>query len=452
MTVQSGQDIAESLLGKVRAVARGAEAEVRVTRTSLALTRFANSAIHQNVADHSVHVSLRVHVDGRTASVSASRPDAFDRLIDEAVSAARLLPEDAHWAGVAPPATLHAAGNYDEDTAHAVPMDRADVVRQFVAAAGSLTSAGFCQTTSTEVTFADTAGQQVEARVTSAVVDGIASAGMSGGQRADGVARRAAVRLADLDGAELGVIAATKSRAAVGPEELPPGRYEVVLEPSAVRDVLILLGVYGFNGRAVNEGRSFLRPGEPQFDTALTLVDDATAPDAIGLPFDAEGTPKAATPLITAGISGDPVHDRRTAKETGATSTGHALAGGEQFGAMPTQLYLRPGSGGRTDELVAGVERGLLISDFWYTRVLDPRTVVVTGLTRNGLWLIEDGAVTRPVTNLRFTQAYPEAMGPGSVLGVGSATESVPFEWETGAISAPALRLASWNMTGGASR
>jgi predicted Zn-dependent protease len=101
--------------------------------------------------------------------------------------------------------------------------------------------------------------------------------------------------------------------------------------------------------------------------------------------------------------------------------------------------------------LVAGVERGLLVTDNYYTRVLDPRTLVVTGLTRNGVWLIEDGRITTPVRNFRFTQSYPQALGPGAVLGIGSHAVEMPGPWAEAGFMAPALRLASWNYTGGAS-
>jgi predicted Zn-dependent protease len=101
--------------------------------------------------------------------------------------------------------------------------------------------------------------------------------------------------------------------------------------------------------------------------------------------------------------------------------------------------------------LVAGVERGILVTDFWYTRVLDPKSLVVTGLTRNGVWLIERGEVTQPVRNFRFTQSYPQALGPDAVLGVGASAATLPESWGFAWWTAPALRLSSWNFTGGAS-
>jgi predicted Zn-dependent protease len=452
-TALASAALASAVLDLVRAAAPSADAEVTVSTATLALTRFANSSIHQNVADSGTRIRLRLHLDGRTASgaTTGTDPESLGRLVASTVAAARLLPVDHGWPGLTPPAPTAATGNWDDATADAPPEVRAAIVADFIAATGGLEAAGFCRTHADRLTYANTAGQHVAAAYTSAAADGIARLPADDGVRADGVARRAATAVGDLDGSALGTIAAAKARAGADPVELPPGRYEVVLEPSAVADVLTLLGMYGFNGRAVNEGRSFLLPGTAQFDANVTLEDDATDPGAIGPGFDAEGTPKRRTPLVTAGLAGGPVHDRRTAAEAGTESTGHAIPGGERFGAMPENLFLRPGGGGTVDDLVAGVERGLLVSDLWYTRVLDPKTLVVTGLTRNGVWLIEDGRLRRPVSNLRFTQSYADALGPGNVPAVGSAPASVPVSWDLGALNTPPLRLASWNMTGGAS-
>src|SRR3954454_25007735 len=159
-----------------------------------------------------------------------------------------------------------------------------------------------------------------------------------------------------------------------------------------------MLAMYGFNAKMVLDRQSFLQLGEPQFDPSVTLVEDATQPDASATPFDAEGTPRRRVVLVDRGRSAAVVHDRRTAARAGdgTESTGHAIPGGASFGAMPSSLRLLPADGPAAQEvdgpatdstvaaLVAGVERGLLVTDNHYTRVLDPRTLVVTGLTRNG--------------------------------------------------------------------
>jgi GAF domain-containing protein len=135
---------------------------------------------------------------------------------------------------------------------------------------------------------------------------------------------------------------------------------------------------------------------------------------------------------------------RRTARKMGVESTGHGAAGAEAFGAMPSNIVLEPGSRS-PEQLIAGIERGLLVTDFWYTRILDPKTQVVTGLTRNGLFLVEDGHVSRGVHNLRFTQSYAGALAPGNVKALAPDARLV-----NSSAFVPSLHLASWNFTGGA--
>ncbi|GAB7051078.1 metallopeptidase TldD-related protein [Catenuloplanes indicus] len=430
----------------------GAEAEVFTQHVARGLTRFANSAIHQNITTETTTVRLRVHRDGRTVALTGQDRET---LIARARAALDAAPADRAWPGLTPPSALAGSGNLDEETAAATPADRAARVRDFVRAAGGLETAGYVATTVHRATYANTLGQVVSGGTTEAALDGIARTGTS-----DGVSRLASVRLADLDGARLGARAAVKARASAHPEVLPPGRYEVVLEPTAVADVLNCLAIFGFNGRMVAEGMSFARLGADQLDPAITLRDDPVGPGGIGLPFDAEGTPRDTLTLVDRGTVRAVLHDRQTAALTGAVSTGHYSDAG--FGVLGSCLHLLGSGAGPADEvdgpeadshvtaLVRDVERGLLVTDNWYTRVLDPKTLVMTGLTRNGLWLIENGQVTRPVQNLRFTQSYPLALAPGAVLGVGTSAAGQPATRLDLGFRAPALRLASWNYTGNA--
>lgn len=437
-------DVCERVL---RHVPDAAEAEVTVTTGSEALTRFATGFIHQNVADVVRSVRLRVAVDGRVAEATTTQvdDDALVGLVRSALDAAALQPVDPGWPGVAPPAPAPDVEHWDEATASAAPAERAERVRAFVRAAERLETAGFCSSEGLHVAFANSAGQRLSGRMTSAQLDGIARTGTS-----DGSGHAASARLADLDGSAVGADAARRARTAADPTDLDPGVYEVVLSPSCVVSLLAFLSVYGFNGRAVEEGRSFARIGGAQFDTAITLVDDVAHPLSIGLPFDAEGTPKRRHELVLKGVTSGLVHDRRTAKALRARPTGHALPSGGFFGALPANLVLDAGSL-PPDELVRNVQRGLLVTDLWYTRVLDPRTIVVTGLTRNGVWLVENGRVVRPVTNLRFTQSYVDALAPGAVLGVGAdPTLVAAATFDTGGYVVPSLHLAAWNFTGGA--
>ena len=470
-------ELAARVIELVRQLAGpSAEAEVNVRHEALALTRFANSAIHQNVADATTGVRLRLHLDGRTAggSTTVTGADGLRALVERTLAAARMSPADRAWPGLAPSAPLHLpagrpgsgdgsgpAFGFDEATARADPAERAGRVRDFVEAAGGLETAGYCRTLYLSAAFANSAGQAVEGRTAEAAMDGIAR---SGG--ADGVARLAASRLADLDGAVLGARAAAKARAAADPVELPPGHYEVVLEPDAVKDVLENLAIFAFDGKAYNQQQSFAELGSAQFDPSVTIVDDplgSRGEPAADLPFDDEGTPRRPLVLVRDGVTTAVAHDRTSAAQAGAESTGHAAPASRSWGphASHVRLEAAPGAGpgaggtgsiaGSAAPLVARMRRGLLVTDLWYTRVLDPKTLVVTGLTRNGVWLVEDGEIVSAVSNLRFTQSYPRALGPGRVLGIGGGTVLLPESWGRARYAAPALHLAEWNITGNAS-
>jgi predicted Zn-dependent protease len=435
-----------TVLDLVRKRSTAAEAEVTARWGISALTRFATSFIHQNVAEELSHVLLRVALDGHVASVTLDGPadrEHLERLVDNAFDAAQAMPGDPDWPGLTPPTQGVAADHFDDETARWAADERAAKVRAFVDAAGGLETAGFCSTSAVLLNYHNTAGQILSGRGTAAEIDGIART-----PTADGSSRRVSVALRDLDGRAAGERAAMKARTASEPTDLEPGRYEVVLEPDCVANILSFLLVHGFNGKAVEEGRSFAQVGEAQFDRSIQLRDDVTDPGTLGIPFDIEGTPKRPLDLVRDGVTSGLLHTRRTAKAAGVESTGHAVEGGAAWGALGANLVL--GAGERTtDELVAGVERGVLVTDFWYTRILDPRTQVVTGLTRNGIWLIEDGRVVRPVTNLRFTQSFVDALGPGAVRGVSAERAVVLAGWDS-IYLVPSLHLASWNFTGGA--
>jgi predicted Zn-dependent protease len=457
--VTGERELAGATLDRTAAALPGAEVEVAVDRNELALTRFANSVIHQNVAEDVTSVSIHIHHDGRTAATSATVTGEADlaALVARAVEAVRVAPADPAWPGLAPAADVPPGPGVR--AASATPADRAQVVRGFVDGAGGLETAGYCRTNVWTGAFVNSGGQIASGAAFECGVSGIARR-----DGADGVARHAPLTLAELDGAALGARAAAKALASAEPVELPPGHYEVVLEPTAVADILETLAIAGFNGKAVNEQRSFVRVGEPQFDSAITLVDD---PLAVGQTIDDQGTPRRLLMLVDSGTTLTLTHDRRSAAETGAESTGHAVPGAAVWGPFARHLTLAAGDGTQdatevagpaadssVAALVAGVERGLLVSDLWYTRLLDPRTVAVTGLTRNGLWLIEDGEVTTPLRNFRFTQSYAQALMPGNVVAVGATATPLPGDTYTATSprwTCPALRLAAWNFTGGAS-
>ncbi|MET0728384.1 MAG: metallopeptidase TldD-related protein [Acidimicrobiales bacterium] len=441
-TATAGFDICDRVLGLV---GDRADALVSCGQGRSSLTRFANSRIHQNMASDEALVRVKVVIDGRSASASTTRTtvDSLERLVEGCLAAARLRPADPAFPGLAPPAPVADVDHFDGATATAEPDAQAAVVADFVAAGEGLEAAGYCSTQGDVHVLCSTTGVRLASRLTMAQLDGIHRNASASGAPTDGYGQTTSSRLADIDGAQVGAVASGKARAGAEPITLEPGSYEVVLEPKAVAALLLFPAWLGFNGKAHAEGTSFVRLGEAQLDGRIDLWDDATDPRSLGRPYDAEGTPKRRLDLVRAGVSVGLAHDRRSAALAGVEPTGGSI-GSEAFGGYPADLFLGPGDES-LDQLVTGVERGLLITDFWYNRILDPKTQVVTGLTRNGLFLIEGGAVTRPVQNLRYTQSVVGALAPGHVLGVGDDAQLVSNEG--GLVHVPSLRLASWSFT-----
>ena len=426
-----------------------AEALVTCGQGTNALTRFANSRIHQNMASDDDHVRLRVVVDGgRIAQASTTRldDDGLARLVEGTIAAARLCPPDPEYPGLAGPGSVEEVDHFDPDTAGASPDARAEIVADFVGAGPDLESAGYCSTDADTHVLCSTTGLRYASRSTMAQVDAIHRAAAVDGPPTDGYGQMTSQRLADLDGRLVGDRAAAKATDGANPIELDPGTYEVVLEPKAVAAMLLFPAWLGFNGKAHAEGTSFAHLGEQQFDPQINLWDDGTDPRALGRPYDAEGTPKRRVDLVTDGVTVGLAHDRRSAAMAGVESTGSSI-GQESFGGYPGDLFLQGGDQS-LEALIAGVERGLLVTDFWYNRILDPKTQVVTGLTRNGLFLIEGGEVTQPVQNMRYTQSVVGALAPGHVLGIGDDAQLVSNEG--GIVHVPSLRLSAWAFTGNA--
>ena len=421
-----------------------AEAEVVVSGGVSALTRFANSFIHQNVAEEGYEVSLRVAVDGRVNSATTTSLDNIDGFVDNAIDVASMQRVDESWPGVTPPLDITDPKHYDSATAEATPADRAGKVADFVAAGPGMRGAGFCETLGHNVAFVNTAGHRAFGRYTRATIDGIHQIEGSAGS-----GHATSTRIGDLDGSVVGSLAADRATRGLDSFDLKPGEYEVVLAPECVGTIGIFLSFYGFNGKQHAEGQSFVEIGETQFDASINLYDDANDPRALGVGFDAEGTPRQRLELVTNGVTMGIAHDRRTAAKADTHSTGHGDPGSEQWGPLPTHCFLEEGTKS-VDEMIASVERGLYVSTFNYCRVLDPKALAVTGLTRNGTFMIENGKITGAVSNMRFTQSFVDALAQGRVHAIGNDARFADSEFGPGFMHVPSIQLEGWNFTGGA--
>jgi predicted Zn-dependent protease len=218
---------------------------------------------------------------------------------------------------------------------------------------------------------------------------------------------------------ERAVAKALASRNAVA---VAPGRYTVVLEPAAVASLLLFASYKGFGAQQVEDGSSFLsgKLGEKVVGDGISILDDCHHPLAVGHTFDGEGVPRTTVPLIEHGFARGLVHDRATAHRMGCRSTGHATPQPSCSGPIASNLVLAPGAG-RGEELLRGVDRGILVTQFHYTNMVEPTALTLTGMTRNGTFLVERGEVARPVKNMRFTQSLVEALR--HVTGIGGDAE-----------------------------
>ncbi|MGH2739022.1 MAG: metallopeptidase TldD-related protein, partial [Actinomycetota bacterium] len=239
--------------------------------------------------------------------------------------------------------------------------------------------------------------------------------------------------------------ASRKAEESQHPKDVEPGRYEVVLEPAAVSTLTAFLSFLGFGGRQIVEGKSCFtgRMGEKLMSERISMFDNALSPLTLGLPFDFEGTPKQRVDLVKDGVVLAGVHDRRSAKQAGNESTGHALPPPNPEGPFPLNLFLEPGESSLED-MIAGTKRGLFVTRFHYSNVVHPKEAVITGMTRDGTWLIEDGEIRHPVKNLRFTQSIIDALE--AVEMVGRETE-LASEFFFAASRVPALQISSFNFT-----
>jgi predicted Zn-dependent protease len=426
------------------AAAGAGEAEALVSAEAAQLTRFANSEIHQNVAETNGSLNLRVAVGKRVGVASSNRldDDGQRRLAETAVSIARNSAELEDWGGLPEPTPVRELpAGWSEATAAATPEQRAEGVRAVIAAAGaaSVRAFGSFSTSAEHLAVANSHGIRAAQRRTAAQLLVVTMAPDGG----SGYAEQAGVDVKTIDAAAVGREAAEKARATANPVSVDPGDWTVVLEEYAVVDILSLLAYMGFSALAVQEERSFAEPGKVIGSDLVTIVDDAAEPGAMPMAFDYEGVAKQRVVLVERGVCRDVVWDQQTAARAGRSSTGHGLPAPNSYGPFPLNLVMTAGSTSR-DALVGEMERGLLVTRFHYTNPVHPKLAIVTGMTRDGTFLVEDGRIVGPVRNLRFTQSYLAALA--GTVAVGNERRTVRGDF--GGVLVPPIRVEGWTFTG----
>ena len=420
------------------------QTEILVFDGDESLTRFANNEIHQNVSQRDATLLTRVVFGKRigVASLNNTSEEGVKQVIERASALAEHQVEDPDFQTLPGPQPGQKAGGYVEATAASTPEERAEAVGILVARAmeSGLVAAGAFSTEAGQIAIGNSLGvfshhTTTEARLSAVVMSDTSS----------GYADQVTSDVREVDSDAVARIAVEKALRGKEPQSIEPGEYEVVLDEPAVCDIVDFLAYLGFGALAVQEGRSFMAGhiGEKVLGDNITVWDDGLAADTIPFPFDFEGVPKQRVNLVTNGIAKGLVYDTNTALKDGVASTGHGLPAGNTFGPVPRNLFLAPGTASK-EELIRSVKRGIFITRFWYTRTVHPLSITVTGMTRDGTFLIENGEIVAPVRNLRFTQSYVEALNHVDLLGKDAKLQKDMFAYNR----VPALKIAKWNFTG----
>jgi PmbA protein len=403
-------DARRALAARVLERSRADATEAIVTSDHRALTRFTHEFIHQNVDIENLSIRVRAIVDGRTgvASTNAGDDAAIDAVIQRAMDIAAFAPRPADAPVLAALAEASAPpAAYIDATANATADERANVAAAIFAeaSANGCWCSGYVTTSAAGLTIANSAGADASFDGTESGANVKMTAGDS-----TGFAERYAPDARVLDGTALGARAAAKARASADPVPVDPGEWTVILEPPAFGELVMFLSSH-FSAQSYDEGSSFLsgRLGERVMGAGVTIRDDYAHPLHPDAPFDWEATPKQRLALIENGIARTIVTDSTWARKLDRANTGHGLPAPNAQGPYPLDLVVDPGTSS-LDELIAGTKRGLLVTRLWYTRIVDQRKTILTGMTRDGTFLIEDGKLSRGVRNLRFNQSLVDAL------------------------------------------
>ena len=406
----------ERIAERVLKFSNADETEVDIGATTDALTRFANNTIHQNVAEHSMSISIRAVVDGRTARASTNKSDdeSLRRTAESAVRIARNEPKIPDLLPMIKKQKYQKVSRYYAETAGTTPQDRARAVTKVCKMADKKqqTAAGIFSSGAHQSVLANSRGlfaryEQTRSEFSVTILEANSS----------GWAKSNSPDIRTLDPVALAESASRKALESREPREIPPGHYTAILEPSAVLDLVGFL-FYDFAGTAVLDKRSCLneRIGKKIFGDKITIWDDAYHPLQTGAPFDGEGVARQKVLLVDRGVPKSLVYARSTAKKMKAKPTGHGFSLPNEYGEAPMNLVFAGGEES-TDQMVRSTERGILVTRLWYIREVDPYEKILTGMTRDGTFLIENGRLAGGIRNFRFNQSIIEMLANVEVLG-----------------------------------
>jgi predicted Zn-dependent protease len=436
------------ILDRALEAARADEADAAFFASDHNISRFANSQLHQNMSEESATLTLRVIVNGAmgVATTTTLDDEEIERTAELAREAAKRSNAVPGFRGLYQDREpLPNVDAFDEATAAMAPMEKALALRAMFDRHPDVLFAGAYASGSMSVACGNSHGVRRYATLTDAdaTVIAIAPSGSGYATRRE----RSAMRM---DLAALGAEATLKATLAAGTnEDLAPGAYDVILEPPALAEVFDWMNMIAFTGQSFEDGSSFFvgNLGKRILGENFTLVDDSLDPEFLPFPFDIEGLPKRRVALVENGVLRTPVLDKSWADRLGLEPTAHAWSLGSPEHGAAFHLSMSGGSATR-EEMIASTKLGIWVTRFNYVNgLLEPKTALMTGTTRDGTFLIRDGKVAARLPNLRWTQSMIEAFSNIETL---SRERRIVGTWYNafGGTLAPVVKIRGWNITG----
>lgn len=421
------------------------EAEVIITSYTRSLTRYANNAITQNVHENeTTELVVRLIKSGKVARATTNKIDdtSLKNLVVATAEAIKYQKPDKKMLPLPAKQSYQARDNYSENTVSFGPHDRAEAIRLAVAECEKrgLNGSGTFSNTASSISVANSRGvfayhqeSEGEFALTALTTD---SSGWARNQHKD---------VKQINPLAVTKIALDKALKSQNPVAQPAGKYTVILEPAAVSEFLLFMAWRGLGALSYLEDRSFLsdKLGQKVMGDNITILDNVYHPQTMGAPFDFEGMPKKEVVLIEKGIAKNVVLDRETARRLKTTTTGHALPQPNSFGPLPSNLVLQPGDSS-LEEMISSCDAGILVTQFHYTNLVEPMELILTGMTRNGTFLIENGRISKGIKNMRFTESVLKAFSNVEQISRETKYQNAFFG---GGFVVPALKIRNFNFS-----
>jgi PmbA protein len=414
------------------------------------LTRFTPGSVHQHVAEQNQTLVLRAVVGKQAAAVTTNllQPSSLRITLGKAVSLAQALPPNPDFVSLPFPRPIPKVKTFHENIRRLTPGKKVKTIREAMGLAGGkgASASGAFSHGVVEVAVLNSLGVETYQKYSDLFLHLIVQNDRGSGYASFVSRDPDQLQIEPLTQAALSKVSGENA------VEVPPGEYEVILEPDAVHEILAFMAYLGFHALAVQEGRSFLcgHLGEKLLDGKVTIYDDGLDPQGLQVPFDFEGVAKQKVVFFDKGVARNVTYDSLTAGREKKESTGHALIPPNTEGPIPINLFMEGGDSS-LEEMIRRVRKGIYVTRFHYTNVLEPMKAVITGMTRDGTFWVEDGEIKNPVKNLRFTESILKAFSrvkavsrerkictSGSVYGRRFITGTV----------APAVHIEGFNFSG----